>query len=293
VGLALALAGLLASMWGITRGVLRARSREGAFLLAGAAGALAASLIHALFDFNFHIFPNPHALVWIGGIAWGVWVVEEQGDEPGHGRRRSFRLAASVLGAGLCVACAWLALSGGISYVWNLKGEIARTRMDLGEANSDYEKAIRWDDGNWQPYLGLGNLKSAQAIWYRDPDSTAEREGRLRLAGQAAEYFQQAMRRNPGDMAAAFGLARAYNAMGDPEAALGQFRRAASYQRRHVFYREQLGIQLRQMGRDAEALEVFRQNLIDGVATDVSMLNIRALERKQAKESTGAPSPER
>jgi O-antigen ligase len=290
-GLGLALIGLLATTWGIVRGVLRARSREGAVLLAGAGGALGGGLIHACFDFNFHIFPNPHALVWIGGIAWGVWAVHEQGDGPVNGRRRSFRRVASVLGAGLCAGCAWLALSGGLSYVWNLKAEIARTRMDSVAAATAYEKAIRWDGWNWRPHLGLGHLKSVQAVWFRDPDPAVEREGKLQLTGQAAEHYQQALRRNPGDMAAVLGLARTFRAAGDSEAALEQFRRAASYQHRHVFYREQFGIQLRQMGRDDEALEVFRRNVADGVASDVSDLNIRALERKQAKAAAVAPSP--
>lgn len=37
------------------------------------------------------------------------------------------------------------------------------------------------------------------------------------------------------------------------------------------------------MGRDTEALAVFRQNVADGKATDISTVNIRLLERKLAK----------
>lgn len=290
-GLALALAGLAACAWGIARGVLFARARAGAFLLAGAGGSLAASLIHALFDFNFHIFPNPHALVWIGGVAWGVWFMLEKGSEPSAPPWRRIRWLAAPLSAAACGLCAWLALSGGVSYAWNLKAEMARERMDWDGAEIGYAKAIRWDGGNWRPHLGWGNLQAAKARWLRDPDAAAEREGRRRLAAEAAEHFRSALERNACDMAAVFGLARADNARGDPEAALEHLRRAAAYQRRHVFYREQLGIQLRQMGRDREALEVFRQNTEDGVASDISALNIRALERKLARETPAAPAP--
>jgi O-antigen ligase len=289
-GLALALAGLLSGAWGIARSVRQARSREAAWLLAGAGGGLAASLIHALFDFNFHIFPNPHALVWMGGVAWGVWFMREQGEEPSAGRLRRLRRAAAVVGAAACGGCAWLALSGGVSYVWNLKAEIARTQMDWDVAEKEYAKAIRWDGGNWQPHLGLGNLKAMQALWLRDPEPAAEREGKRRLALEAQADFRRALERNPCDMAAEFGLARTFNAMGDSEAALESFRRAAAYQRRHVFYREQLGVQLRQMGRDDEALEIFRRNLADETFTDVSALNIRALERKRVKQAEAAAS---
>ena len=45
------------------------------------------------------------------------------------------------------------------------------------------------------------------------------------------------------------------------------------------------------MGRDAEALEVFRQNVADGVAGDVTRLNVRQLESRQAREAAAAPAP--
>jgi O-antigen ligase len=291
VGLGLALTALLAGIWGLVRAVVGARSRTAAFLLAGAGGGLMAGLVHAVFDFNFHIFPNPHALVWIGGVAWGVWFSQEKGAEPSMGLRRRLRWAASASAAAACGICAWLALSGGMSYLWNLKAEMARTRMDWVEAEAQYQKAIRWDGGNWQPYLGLGNLRAAQAVWFRDPDLQTEREGKSKLAASAADQFRRAAERNSCDMAAEFGLARTLNAVGDREGALEHFRRAATYQRRHVFYREQLGVQLRQMGRDREALEVFRQNLEDEVGTDVSRLNIRSLEKKLAKEAAAVPGP--
>jgi tetratricopeptide (TPR) repeat protein len=270
VGLGLALAALVACAWGLVRGVLLARSRTGAFLLAGAAGGLVASLVHALFDFNFHIFPNPHVLVWMGGVAWGVWFAHERGLEPCAGRRRTLRWVASAAGACACAGCAWLALSGGLSYAWNLKAEIARTQMDWDSAVAAYQRSIRWDGWNWQPHLGLGNLHSTQALWARDPDPAVERELKAQLADEAAAHYRRAAELNACDMAVVFGLGRIAQARGDSETALEHFRHAASYQRRHIFYREQLGIQLRAMGRDAEALEVFRQNMADRVATDVS-----------------------
>ncbi len=289
VGLALTFAGLLACAWGITRGVLKARSRTGAFLLAGAGGSLVASLLHACFDFNFHIFPNPHALVWVGGVAWGVWFMKEKGAEAVSGARRWMRWIWAPLGAVACGVGAWLAVVGGVSYLWNLKAEIARNQLEWDVAGEKYGKSIRWDPRNAQPHQGLGNLKIAQSTWFRNPDVGTEKEGRHRLAREAAEHFQQALALNPCDMASVFGLARAHNLLGEPEEALNYYRQARNYAPRHVFYREQLGIQLRQMGRDAEALEVFRQNVADGVSTEISTLNIRAIERKQAREAASPP----
>ncbi len=291
VGLVLVFAGLLACAWGITRGVLTARSRTGSFLLAGAGGSLAACLVHALFDFNFHIFPNPHSLVWIGGVAWGVWFMREKGMQASVGAPRRIRWVVAPLGAVVCGVGAWLALTGGVSYIWNLKAEISRNQLDWDEAEGKYEKSIRWDDRNAHPYQGLGHLKIAQATWFRNPDLAMEQSERHRLAQEAAGHFHQALVQNPCDMSIVFGLARAHNLLGDSEAALDYFLQARTYAPRHVFYREQLGIQLRQMGRDAEALDVFRQNVKDGVATEISTLNIRAIERKQAKEAAAKPMP--
>lgn len=288
VGGGLALAGLLAAAWGLARGVLRSRSREGAFLLAGAGGALAASLVHATFDFNFHIFPNPHALVWIGGVAWGVWFARERGREVPENRARRIRLGLSAAAAAACGIGAWLALSGGTSYGWNLKAEMAQEKMDYEKAEQAFRKAIRWDGWNWKPYVGLGNLKATQAMWLRDPDPATEKESRKRLAEEAVGHFREAQARNSRDMEVEFGWARALNAVGDRDGALEHFRRAATYQHRHIFYREQLGVQLRQMGRDQEALGVFRKNVEDKVSSGVSVLNIRSLERKLAKEAAAA-----
>ena len=291
-GLGLMLAGLGASAWGIARGVRRGRSRAGAYLLAGAGGALAASLLHALFDFNFHIFPNPHALVWIGGVAWAVWSAGEAWTVAPEGRRRWGRRVLAAGGALACGLGAWITLKAGMSYAWTLRGEMARTRLDWETAEADYRRAIRWDGWNGEPHAGLGNLKAAQAMWHRQPDLEAEREGKRQLAEEAAGHYRAALARNPLDMTAEIGLARALNARGDPEGALEHFRVAAGFHRRHVFYREQLGIHLRRLGRVREALEVFRQNVADGVCTDVSLLNIRALERQLARETeAGGAAP--
>ena len=288
-GLGLAALGLAACLWGVARGVRRARSREGAFLLAAAAGGLAASLIHGAFDFNFRIFPNPHVLVWVGGVAWGVWHSRERGEEvPRQTGRRRIRMGLGAMAAACCGFCAWIAISAGMSYFWNLRADMARVRLEWDEAQVDYRKSMAWDSWNWNPHLGLGKLRSLQATWYRDPDGAAEAAARRRLADEASASFFAALERNPFDMAAEFGLARSLNAAGDAEGALEHYRRAAAYQRRHVFYREQLGVQLRRMGRDREALEVFRKNVEDETASDVSRLNIRALERKLAREEAAA-----
>jgi tetratricopeptide (TPR) repeat protein len=288
-GLALA-AGLY--LWAMGLFAVRAvRARDGAAALLdmAAVGALAASGLHSLFDFNFHIFPNPHVLVLVCGIALGRSAGREGTGWTVRGRWTGGVLSVAAVAA--CLAGLWLSLAGGKSYWWTLKGEAARSALEYDAAEAAYRRAIRWNPQNWQPWMGLGDLNSTRGMWYRAPDGEAQERGKRAFVEAAREAYAEASRLNPGDMSVEYGLARAENAAGNEEAALEHCRKAAAYQPKHRFYREQLGLQLNRMGREDEALEVFRRNIKDGVATETSALNVRRLERKaakRAKEAAGA-----
>jgi O-antigen ligase/cytochrome c-type biogenesis protein CcmH/NrfG len=276
-------------LWALLLFAVRAvRSRDGdtALLSAAAAGALAASGFHSLFDFNFHIFPNPHILVMVCGLAAGR--AAARGNSGWTARGRAVPAAVSALAVAACAAGFWFSLAGGLSYWWTLKGEAACDSLEYGTAEACYRRAIRWDSSNWQPWLGLGSLKATQASLYRAPDPGLQAAGRRVRVDAAREAFSEASRLNPGDMTVEYGLARAENADGNLEAALEHCRRAAGYQPRHVFFREQLGLQLVRMGREDEALEVFRKNIADRVFSEVSQLNVRRLERRAAKRAKAA-----
>lgn len=265
---------------------IRARDEAAALLDMAAAGALAASALHSVFDFNFHIFPNPHVLVLLCGVALGRSAGREGTGWTVRGRWSGAVL--SVVAVAACLAGLWWSLAGGKSYWWTLKGDAAAAESEYAMAEDAYRRAIRWNPQNWQPWLGLGNLKSTQGFWYRAPDEEAQARGKRALADAAREAYTEAARLNPGDMNVEYGLARAENAAGNPEAALEHCRKAAAYQHRHVFYRDQLGLQLKLMGREDEALDVFRQNIADGVGSETSRLNVRILERKAAKRAKEA-----
>ena len=283
IGSGLLVAGLLWGGIGLLVAFLRAQSAGIRVLLAAAAGAVAGNMVHALFDFNFHIFPNPHVLAWLIGVAWGAWFLEEGWRKKARPQARGWRMAVAGGAVLVCLCAAWRATAAGLSYYWNLRGDIARSSLNWDAAAADYARASRWDARNWQPHAGLGMLRQIQAFWYRDPDEAAEKAGREELATEAAVHLRRAAELNPGDMAVVYTLGLVHNLLDDPEGALAEFRRAAAYQHKHIFYREQLGVQLRRMGRDTEALAVFRQNVADGKATDISTVNIRLLERKLAK----------
>ncbi len=281
VGLALAALTFLIFLWTTIRCLLKARSNASAALLAGALGAWAAALLHAFFDFNFHIFPNPHILMCVSGCAYGVYFAMEYGPEP-RKSFRSLRMGLAVCGGCICLAAAWLSFKGGMSYAWNVKGELFRGNLDMEEAEAAYQKSIKWDSWNWNPYLGLGKQKATAASLFYVVEP-ADRALRIQLGEDALEWLRKAEERNPYDMSIEFTMARAKNAMYDRDGALEHYCRAAEFQQAHRFYREQLGIQLRNMGRDEEALAVFEKNVADGVYTDISHKNIRTLKRRIAR----------
>lgn len=267
---------------------VRSRDDDVALLSTAAAGALAASALHSLFDFNFHVFPNPHILVMLCGLALGRHAARAGGGIAVRGRIPAAALSAAAVV--LCGAGLWYSLSGGFSYWWTLKGEASRSSLDLDYAASEacYRRAIRWQPSNWQPWLGLGDLQSTRAMWYRAPDPEAQAAGRRRLVADALDALAEAERLNPGDMAVEIAFARAESAAGNDEAALEHIRRAATYQHRHAYYREELGFQLLRMGREDEALAVFKQNIADKVASGDSWTQVRVLERRAAKRAKAA-----
>lgn len=283
-------------LWGfflLVCGALRARDGAASALCISAASATLVAWLHSLFDFNFHIFPNPHVLLMICGMALGVWAVREK---PARKWSKGASMAIAGVLALLCAGGLWFSLAGGMSYFWNLRGEMARTSLEYEQAEQAYARSIRWDAWNWRPWLGIGNMKSTQGFWFRAPDAEVQRQGKRDYAEAAEKAFLRAQALNPGEMAIECGLGRAATAVGDSETALKHYRAAAAYQPKHIFYREQLGIQLRRMGRNEEALEVFRRNIEDKAGGDISRLNIRSLEKKLARvekaaESSASASP--
>ena len=277
VGFGLLMIALAWSGLGTMAAVMKTRGRASAALLAAAAGGLAASLIQALFDFNFHIFPNPHVLLWTGGVAWGVWFMEEGGASLPVG------IGGSVLlqpWRGAVMRLGGLASDGRHFYAWNLKAEMAGPD-GMGGGGIWYAKAITWDDWNWQPHLA-GGTEGCSGHLVPSSDLELNRRGKSAWR-RGGGHFQQALARNSCDMAAVL-PARPKRA-GDSEVAL-ELLRAAAY-RTTCLYREQVGIQLVRMKRDREALEVFRKTW-QTVLAGRQPVEHRLLERRLAKEAVPA-----
>ena len=251
-----------------------------AYLVAGFLGALGASCAHAFFDFNFHIFSNNHVLILIAGVVASS-LYRSGMKNPVRVTRRQACLFGSVgTLAVMGMVLGTLQVFG--SYGLTFLGEKSREKFDMDRALAFYRKAKKIDPGNWAPYLGMANVLQVRSFWNLDPDE------KKRGAEASIGYYEASLERNPYELEALFGLSKAYNCLGDQKKALEILVRAVTYDKNHLFYVTHLGLQLRRMGRDEEALKIFRHARSIGAAEMID-LNIRLLEEKRAAQQGSTP----
>lgn len=249
---------------------------RGAYLIAGFVGAFVAYAVHANFDYNFHIYGNAHVLAALGGITVAVL------HSGGHIQIPP-RLA---LGAGARWSAVWalvplvlLLLTGRTvaSYGFALRGDLERKEAQLEAAMASYQTALRISSSNGAAHRGIAQCLSSMAYWNVVPGDKREQ------AEKARAEFQRALEINPWDLGARFGLSRIYNTLGDSEKGLSALRELVELIPHQRDYKLELGLQLRSMGRYAEALEVFRE-VQKSQNSEQVRLNIRFLQRKLAQE---------
>ena len=257
------------------------RDRD-AYLVAGLFGCLAATFAHAMFDFNLHIFSNSHAIVQVAGVTAACLY------SSGYWKSRPLKTPVWILvyGGG-ALAALFLALGTVqvfLSYGLHYLGEQRREKFQMPQAVNLFDKAIAIDPGNWRPYMSKAHVFMAQSYWNFDAEAKA------RQAQESVTLYDKARARNPYDLEAVFGLGKAYNILGEPEKALDCLRNAVAVDPEHLFYASHLGLQLRRMGRDQEALDVFRQAAAKW-NNEMVALNIKALEEKMAAAQAGTNAP--
>lgn len=274
VGLLLFAAWMAAACWRFLRVSQRGERDRDAHLAAGVMGAVAAALAHAVFDFNLHIYSVVSVLLLVAGVAAAALYGSED-LKPVPLRPPRHALAAGG-GVAVLLLLAAATAQAFVSYGLHFLGEERRVQFEMPAAESLQRAAVRLDPGNWRPYLGWGHIYQTQGFWDFDQDVKRAR------SEEALELYRKAGARNPYDKEVLVGMAKAWNTLGEQEKALECLRAAVGQDRYHLFYVTQLGLQLRRMGRHAEALEVFEQALqIDD--TDMVNLNIRYLREKLAE----------
>lgn len=257
------------------------RDRD-AYLIAGLFGCLAATFAHAVFDFNMHLFSNNHAIMLVAGTTVACLYAS------GHWKPRPLKSPAWVLvyggGALLALVLAFATVQVFLSYGLHYLGEQRREQFQMAKAKILFDRAMAIDPGNWRPYMSKAHVFSTLSFWSFDA------EAKMHEARDAIALYEKALARNPYDLEAAFGLSKAYNAMGEQEKALDCLRKAAAADPEHLFYASHLGLQLRRMGRDQEALDVFRKAAAKW-NNEMVALNIKALEEKVATAQAATHTP--
>jgi len=254
---------------------LRGASRErDAALIAGAGGACVAVFVHSCFDFNLHVFGVASAFVLIGGVATSALF-----SSGAIGRRewcgKRFRRVAGVLTSFLCLLLAVIIARAVASYLFTRQADAARSALQYDLSEKAYQRAIACDSRNPQPWLGYGHLVRIRGTW--NQDATLKK----RDLERAEELYNEALARNPSLLDAEVSLAILYNQTGNPDRALATLQKIVEHAPLHRDNLCRLGLQLKQMGRRAEALDVFRRARELGV-TPMIDLNIRDLEQDKA-----------
>ena len=230
--------------------VRRARRPKDAWLVMGALGALAGSLVHAVFDFNLQIFANTHALVALFGLAVsGLFAAGDLTARPLP------RPALRAIGAAtLVAAAAGLALLIRPAGAYRLyRQAVARQEvLREEEALSLYRRSASRDATFAPAWIGQGDLLRTRCFWARDPAVRKEE------AAAAEAAYAAARRANPWHTAPLFGQARLHQHLGQSADAIRCLQELTKLAPFHAYFQSELGLSLTRAGRYAEALEAFR-----------------------------------
>lgn len=277
VGLVLLVGALALGVGRLLVHVRRSDSDRSATLIIAFLGALAATSAHAAFDYNFHIYGNVQVLVMMAGLAAGAWGREEERiPAPSPVARRW------IAGSGvLALVLLGLTVQAVTTYAFALKGDFALDDYKLDVAQRNYERALQVEPHNWRAHLGLGHLWAGQAFWNRDPETRTEQIEKAEIAYRAVQSY------NRWETESKSGLSRVYNLRGQPEQALQVLEEVLEIMPHQRDFMNQLGLQLRQMGRLEEALAAFKRARAYGPHS-LTDANIAALTRKLERQAQQA-----
>jgi O-antigen ligase len=208
IGFAL-IAVALTCFYGHTYGLMRANipAEERSFAL-GVAMAVTAALVHAVFDFNFHIFANSAVFMALMGFTVAIKYNPSEQHHLQMGKAARRILAVAVIT--ICGLGSWFVGYSVIAHRYTVVADDFRLN-DWQVAEYLYTKAMRLDTKSPIPPTLLGDLYLNQSQWRFRP---ADRKD---LSLQAIDSYKQALKFNPYDAMVYNHLARAYQNIDDKE----------------------------------------------------------------------------
>ena len=253
---------------------LREKNSIAAWVCAGFLSCLVATAAHAVFDFQLHIFAVVHLLVWFAAVTGGVL------SNTGSLRLRKLPAVSTVvvcvIGIGACIFLAQLTARMLNSYLLTQEAEHLRKKeLQYDRAQEVADRAVAAYPGLWRAHKEQASLLKTRSVWFYDPD------GKIELAEQCAAAFEECLTRNPLDMEAKLELSRVYgDLLGDPERSIKLLNEIIEFAPNHFYYRAQLGLRLRRLGKDKEAFEVFKEARELNPKDEMIKLNLKKLRKK-------------
>lgn len=252
-------------------------SERGAGMIAGFAGACAASAAHAFFDYNFHLYGNVQVLAMIAGVTVAMLF--------SGGHLRSLSLESKAKWVGVAVAILFLVSAGvtmqrTVADIWTTRGDRLRDRGRLDDAAAFYQRALRVRGAQAEAHRGLGFVLISRARWNLDPETKQQQ------LAEAEARFQRALQRNPRDLDSKIGLIRVAQMRGLNEEALAGLQDLVQRAPFHQGYWIELGLHLRSMRDFPRALEAFQKARSLG-PSDIADTNIQRIQRRMAETSSG------
>jgi len=235
----------------LLRAAFSAERERDSILAAVAIGAGTASLLHALFDFNFHIYANVQVLFFIIGISSSCLFAS--GVSLAKPMKSPWWWLASLAIVLCCLLFEIQTSRFLLSYYHRWKGDSELQMFHNSKAVEQYQRAGRILPMDWHPALKEADLYKARCFWERDP-----KEKKL-LANKAMSLYAQAHELNPYDFEIQHGQSIVSGVLGKPERSLQYLRDVLDYAPNDLYFLNRYGIQLRLAGQLDEAMKIFQR----------------------------------
>ncbi len=239
-------------------------------------GLLGGSLVHAVFDFNFHITANMLVLIMLLGIL--------------QGNAQAARLSVPCVltkgqsrwVAGMTVAICLVLLPLSVAL---FMGSYAEYRIDVADNQQDTEsrgnyaaQMRKWTPMHWRGWVESARANRVSATFHQDPVTQQD------LIRKSRRDYEMALKRNPVDPIAQIGLVELAALEGDYERAVEEIDVLIGLSPYDTAIWIRKGILLQEVERYEESLEVFRhvRKMRPGRDEQVE-LNIRYLRGKIRK----------
>ncbi len=263
-------------VWVMLRAALFAQRERERVLASVVVGVSVVVLIHALFDYNFHIFANVQVYFLITGIAASCLFASGVSIP-----KRLFTPWWWVISVLMILSCVFLQVQtsrflASYYYVWKAKNSQQQFQYDQGIAQTQRAQHILPMD--WSAYVCEAEMYRSRIMWEQNK---TEKQA---MGDKAMALYEKAHALNVYDFEIQHGQSVIAAAQGDQDASMNYLRGVLDCSPNELFFLNRYGIQLRLAGRLDEAMKYFQRARKLG-GGHVTQVNITIINKLQAAES--------